>query len=104
MGQENTRPLVAGGPLPPPPLLGRRIHRDSFGTLDATLDWRLVLAKAPGLRRAAILWFTASVLFLVAALVTYGGEGQIKWPLFAATAAMAAMGFSSLRRSRSDGV
>jgi hypothetical protein len=35
-------------------------------------------------------------------LLTYGEEGLIKWPLFAATIFMAAMGFSSLRRSKSD--
>jgi hypothetical protein len=36
-------------------------------------------------------------------LVTYGEEGLIKGPLFAAAIFMAAMGFSSLRRSRLDG-
>ena len=61
------------------------------------------MVNASGLRRAAILWFIASALSLTAALVTYGGEGQIKWPLLAATVFLAAMGFSSLRRSRSDG-
>lgn len=55
-----------------------------------------------GLRRAAILWFIAAALSLAAALLTYGTEGQIKWPLLAATLFMAAVGFRSLRRSRRD--
>jgi hypothetical protein len=56
------------------------------------------LDKKSSLRREAILWFIAPALSLAAALVTYGGEGQIKWPLLAATVFMAAMGFNSLRR------
>ena len=61
------------------------------------------MVNASGQRRAAILWFIASALSLTAAMITYGGERQIKWSLFAATVFLAAMGFSSLRRSRSDG-
>jgi len=62
------------------------------------------LDKKVGLKRGAILWFIASALSLIAALLTYTGEGEIKWPLLAATFFMAAMGFSSLRRSKSGGV
>jgi hypothetical protein len=32
--------------------------------------------------------------------LTYGGEGEIKWPLLAAAFFLAAMGFSTLRRSK----
>lgn len=49
-----------------------------------------------------MLWFIASALSLTAAVVTYAGEGRLKWPLLAATVFLAAMGFSSLRRSKSD--
>lgn len=59
--------------------------------------------KKSGLRRGAILWFIASALSLTAAILTFSGERKIKWPLLAATVFMAAMGFSSLRRSKSDG-
>lgn len=64
---------------------------------------RCKLDKKSGLQRGAILWFVASGLSLVAALLNYSGEGEIKWTLLAATFFMAAMGFSSLRRSRPDG-
>lgn len=66
-------------------------------------EWRWTLA-APSSRSAAILWFVASALALAAAVITYSDERQIKWPLLAATVFLAAMGFSTLRRSRSDGV
>ena len=49
-----------------------------------------------------MLWFLASALSLTAAAVIYGREGQIRWSLLAATVFLAAMGFRSLRRSRSD--
>jgi hypothetical protein len=62
------------------------------------------VVSGPGLRRAAMLWFIASALSLAAAVITYSGEGQIKWPLIAAAVFLAAMGFSSLRRSRPGGV
>jgi hypothetical protein len=62
------------------------------------------VADGPSLRRAATLWFVASALSLAAAVLTYSDGGQIKWPLIAATIFLAAMGFSSLRRSRSGGV
>jgi len=68
-----------------------------------TPEWRCRLEKRVGLQRGAILWFIASALSLVAALLTYTGEGEIKWPLLAATFFMAAMGFSTLRRSKSRG-
>ena len=58
------------------------------------------MTNASGLGRAALLWFTAAALSLAAALLTYTGEGQVKWPLLAATVFMSAMGFSSLRRAR----
>jgi hypothetical protein len=61
------------------------------------------VAEAPDTRRAAILWFIASGLSLTAAILTYSGEGQIKWPLFAATVFMAILGFRTLKRARSDG-
>lgn len=64
--------------------------------LRCTLDKRVV-------QRGAILWFIASALSFIAALLAYTGEGEIKWPLLAATFFMAAMGFSSLKRSKSDG-
>ena len=53
-------------------------------------------------RTAAILWLVAAALSLVAAVLTYSGEGRIKWVLLAATVFMAALGFRSLRRSGSD--
>ena len=59
---------------------------------------------SPSSRTAAILWFVASALSLIAAVITYTGDRQIKWPLLAATVFLAAMGVSTLRRSRSDGV
>jgi hypothetical protein len=43
----------------------------------------------------------ASALSLAAALITYSDGGKIKWPLVAATVFMAAMGFTTLWRSRS---
>lgn len=55
-----------------------------------------------GRRRGAILWFVASALSFVAAILTYSGEGRIKWTLLAATFFLAAMGFSTLRRWKSD--
>lgn len=56
----------------------------------------------PTARRAAMLWFIGSALSLTAAVVTYAREGQLRWPLLAATVFLAAMGFNSLRRSKSD--
>jgi hypothetical protein len=61
------------------------------------------VAESSGTRRAAVLWFVASALSLTAAVLTYTGEGLIKWPLIAATVFLAAMGISSLRRSSSGG-
>lgn len=61
------------------------------------------MAESSDPRRAALLWFVASALSLAAAVLTYSGEGLIKWPLIAATVFLAAMGFSTLRRSRSGG-
>jgi hypothetical protein len=61
------------------------------------------VAESSGTRRAAVLWFVASALSLTAAVLTYTGEGRIKWPLIAATVFLAAMGISSLRRSSSGG-
>ena len=66
-------------------------------------EWRWILA-APTSRNAAILWFVASALSLAAAVITYTGDREIKWPLLAATIFLAAMGVSTLRRSKSDGV
>jgi membrane protein implicated in regulation of membrane protease activity len=61
------------------------------------------LDKKSSLRRGAILWFIASALSLTAAMLTFSGEGRINWALLAATVFMAAIGFRSLRRSKSDG-
>ena len=61
------------------------------------------MAESSGPRSAAVLWFVASALSLAATVLTYSGEGLIKWPLIAATVFLAAMGFSSLRRSSSGG-
>lgn len=60
------------------------------------------MAKVSGGRRAAMLWFLASALSLTATVINYASDRQLKWPLLAATVFLAAMGFSSLRRSRSD--
>jgi len=60
------------------------------------------LAKTFSRRRVATLWFIASGLALIAAGVTYARAGEIRWSLLAATVFLAAMGFRSLRRSRSD--
>lgn len=54
--------------------------------------------------RASVLWFIAAVLALAAAAVAYGRHGEIKWALLAAAMFLAAMGVSSLRRSKSGGV
>jgi hypothetical protein len=59
------------------------------------------MAKPSNLRLAAVLWFVASALALAAAIITYTEDGQIKWSLFAATVFTAALGLSTLRRSRS---
>jgi hypothetical protein len=61
------------------------------------------LTKASVLRRAAILWFVASGLSLIAAVVTYSTDHEIKWSLLAATVFLGAMGGSNLRRSKSAG-
>ena len=59
------------------------------------------MAKASD-RRAAMLWFLASALSLTAAVIRYASDGELRWPLLAATVFLAAMGFNSLRRSKSD--
>lgn len=59
------------------------------------------MAKAPGSALAVTLWFTASALSLAAAVINYTADGEIKWFLLGATIFTAAMGFSTLRGSRS---
>jgi hypothetical protein len=51
-------------------------------------------------RNAAILWFVASGLSLVAFVLRYIEDGEIHWPLLAATFFLGAMGFTTFRRSR----
>lgn len=58
------------------------------------------MADLSSSRVAAGLWFTASLLSLTAAVIHYAGDGEIKWFLLAAAIATAAMGFTTLRRSR----
>ncbi|MEO8348134.1 MAG: hypothetical protein ABI610_04430 [Acidobacteriota bacterium] len=60
------------------------------------------MAKGADHRHAAMLWFLASALALTAAVINFASDRQLKWPLLAATVFLAAMGFSSLRRSKSD--
>lgn len=59
------------------------------------------MTSAHNLRRAAVLWFVASGLSLAAAVLTYTGDHEIKWPLIVATIFLAVMGVSTLRRSKS---
>ncbi len=52
-------------------------------------------------RLPAILWFIASALCLVAALVAYTKNGRIKWSLFAASVFLATMGLTMSRPPKS---
>ncbi|HZI66934.1 MAG TPA: hypothetical protein VFF17_10255 [Thermoanaerobaculia bacterium] len=61
------------------------------------------MANVPNPRVAAGLWFTASALSLAAAVIHYAGNGEIKWFLLAASLFTAAVGYSTLRRSKSTG-
>lgn len=61
------------------------------------------MANPPNLRTAAILWFVSSALALTAAVITYFNGDGLKWPLLAATVFTAALGWSTLRRSKSGG-
>jgi hypothetical protein len=54
-------------------------------------------------RRGAILWFIATACSLLAGVIHWSKDGEIKWALFAAAVFMAIMGASTLRRSRSSG-
>jgi hypothetical protein len=56
-----------------------------------------------GQRLAAALAFIAAALALVAAVVNYTRQAEIKWSLLAATAFLVALGLAALRRSRSGG-
>lgn len=53
-------------------------------------------------RTAGIFWLVASGLSLAAAGITYSGGGEIRWSLVAAAVFLAAMGLTTLRRSKSD--
>ena len=65
--------------------------------------WRCNLSDASKAKKTAILWFVASALSLAAALLNYASDERVRWPLIAAVIFLAAMGFSTLRRSRSGG-
>ena len=65
--------------------------------------WRCNLTDASKAKKTAILWFVASALSLAAALLRYGSDEEVRWPLLAAVVFLAAMGFSTLRRSRAGG-
>jgi hypothetical protein len=60
-----------------------------------------IMTAALKQRTAGILWLVASALSLAAASITYSGGGEIKWSLVAATVFLAAMGLTTLWRSRS---
>lgn len=53
--------------------------------------------------RAAMLWFLAAALSLIAAVLNYVNEGVLRWPLPAATLFLGAMGVVMLMRARSGG-
>jgi hypothetical protein len=61
------------------------------------------MSTASGLRLAAVLGFVAAGLALTAALISWSKDGKLEWGLFAGAAFMVALGWSSLRRSKSVG-
>src|SRR5687768_5861180 len=54
----------------------------------------------PNPRTAAILWFVAAALVLLAALIHYM-SGELRWSYLAAGVFLTIMGFTKLRHSRS---
>ena len=60
------------------------------------------MAVDVNLRRGAILWFVAAGCSLLAGVISWSKEGEIKWALFTAAVFMAIMGLTTLRRSSSS--
>jgi hypothetical protein len=61
------------------------------------------LAADVNLRRGAILWFVAAACSLLAGILHWTRNGEMKWALFAAATFMAIMGATTLRRSKKSG-